>query len=337
MKKILLILSMWVMATTISAQSASSRIIEVSEKVKVEKVYFHNRFGMQLCGELYTPKSKSSAKMPTLIIGAPYGGVKEQGPSVWANFLAQRGFVCFTFDAPFMGESEGKTRNASSPELFSESFSAAVDYLGCMPIVDRNRIGVIGICGSGGFALSAAAVDPRIKAVLTASMIDISQNPDVFYAKKEDRQKRLQQVAEQRWKDYESGSTEVINYYPEEAVTTIPDGLDPMTAEFWSVYALKRGHHKNALGGFTTTSDWSFFNYHLLDHIAEISPRPVMVMAGEKASTKIFSEQIFQRLGEPKEFVTVAGANHVDLYDGGVNHDLISWDKVAEFFNENMK
>jgi hypothetical protein len=337
MKKILLILSMWVMATTISAQSASSRIIEVSEKVKVEKVYFHNRFGMQLCGELYTPKSKSSAKMPTLIIGAPYGGVKEQGPSVWANFLAQRGFVCFTFDAPFMGESEGKTRNASSPELFSESFSAAVDYLGCMPIVDRNRIGVIGICGSGGFALSAAAVDPRIKAVLTASMIDISQNPDVFYAKKEDRQKRLQQVAEQRWKDYESGSTEVINYYPEEAVTTIPDGLDPMTAEFWSFYALKRGHHKNALGGFTTTSDWSFFNYHLLDHIAEISPRPVMVMAGEKASTKIFSEQIFQRLGEPKEFVTVAGANHVDLYDGGVNHDLISWDKVAEFFNKNMK
>lgn len=347
MKYILSILSIMMMATMANAQ----RIIEVASDVNVEKVWFHNRFGMQLCGELYTPKVSVDADLksasresgisnplqrPAIIIGAPYGGVKEQGPSVWANFLALRGFVCLTFDAPFMGESEGKTRNVSSPELFSESFSAAVDYLGSSSIASRERIGVVGICGSGGFALSAAAVDPRIKAVVTASMIDISHNPDVFFAGAEKRQARLQQVAEQRWKDYETGQPEVINFYPEQPVTTIPDGLDPMTAEFWSFYAMKRGHHPHALGGFTTTSDWSFFNYPLLEHVADIAPRPVMVMAGEKASTKIFSEQIFERLGEPKQFVTVPAANHVDLYDGGESHDLIDWDMVVEFFHRSM-
>lgn len=312
-------------------------IFELDSNVQREHVFYKNRYGITLAGDMYTPKNMvKGTRLRAVVIGAPYSGVKEQGPGVWANELAKRGFAALTFDPSFNGYSGGLPRHVSSPDIFTEDFMAGVDFLSVQPFVDAQKIGAIGICGSGGFSLSAAAVDTRIKAVITASMIDISHNPDVFYTP-EKRKQQQNTLAMQRIEDFKAGTAKVTSPYPAIPSDSIPEGLDPMTAEFWSFYAMKRGHHPNALGGFTATSDLAFMNYHLLEHIADISPRPVMILAGEKASTKVFSEEIFANLKEPKIFVTVPNANHVDLYDGGEDHNKLPWDKITDFLNTNLK
>lgn len=217
--------------------------------------------------------------------GAPYGGVKEQGPSVYANELANRGFVVLTFDPCYMGESGGEPRHVSSPDMFSENISAGVDFLGLQSYVDREMIGALGICGSGGFALSAAAVDMRIKAVVTASMYDMSfaaragQSPEQISETKK-------KLSLQRWKDAENNYPEYIPTFPEEAVMEIPDEMQGIWREFFEFYATNRGHHRNARGRFTTTSDLAFINYPLLAHIDEISPRPILFIVGEQAESR---------------------------------------------------
>lgn len=300
----------------------------------VKHVRFNNRFGIAIAADLYTSKELDvSQKYPALIVGAPYGGVKEQGPCVYANELAQRGFVVLTFDQVFMGESGGEPRNISSPELFTESFSAAVDYLGTkLTFVDRERIGAIGICGSGGFALSAAQCDTRIKAVATASMYVMTDAARLGMTKDQIMETK-KALSLKRWEDAGNGYPEYIPSFPEEPFDSVPDGVEEPAAEWLRFYAVKRGHHPNAQGGFTTASNLSMLNYSLLDHIDEISPRPILLIVGDRAHSKLFSENVYSAASEPKELYVVNDAEHIDLYD---RTDRIPFDKLEEFFKDNI-
>lgn len=303
-------------------------IFELNGNVSRTHVRYKNRYGNELAGDLYTAKDMDESRnYPALVIGAPYGGVKEQGPGVYANVLAQRGFVVLTFDPSFKGESGGEPRQVSSPEIFSEDFSAGVDYLGSCSFVNREQIGAIGICGSGGFALSAAQMDSRIKAVATASMYDISAMRSKMTP--EQLSQRIDQLSRQRWSDFENGEPEYIPTFPKEPVEFIPEGLDPASREFFSFYGLKRGHHPNARAGHTTTSDLSFLNYQLLNHIAAISPRPVLFVMGENAHSRHYSEDAYAAAAEPKELYIVPEAVHIDLYD---DVEKIPFDKLTDFF-----
>lgn len=303
----------------------------LSDAVERASVFFPNRYGLTLAGDLYTAKGLDrSAKHPAIIVGAPYGGVKEQGPSVYANELAQRGFVVLTFDPCYMGESAGFPRHVSSPDLFTENFSACVDYLGLQPFVDREGIGAIGICGSGGFALAATQVDIRIKAVATASMYDMSvamrggADAAGVRAMKE-------QLAAQRWVDAENGYPEYVPTFPDAPLAEVPAEIEEPNAEWFRFYALERGFHPGARGGFTTTSALPFINFDLLSHLDEISPRPILFVMGDRAHSRFFSEQAYEKAAEPKEIYNVEDAEHIDLYD---RTDRIPFDKLEDFFKQ---
>lgn len=310
-------------------------IFELNENVDREHVSFKNRYGITLAADLYYAKDIDKAgKYPAVVIGPPYSGTKEQGPGIYANELVQRGFVALCFDPPFFGESGGEPRFVSSPELYAESFSAGVDYLGVkVPFVNREKIAAIGICGSGGFALSAAQVDVRIKAVVTAALVDISANRMMIPADQIENTKKA--LCEQRWADFEAETPQVNHSFPATVSEKIPDEItDPMVREFFSFYGLKRGHHPNARGGFTTTSNLAFMQFKSLDYIQEISPRPIMLIAGENAQTKPLSEMVYAAAAEPKELVIIPDANHVDLYD---DINKIPFDKIEEFLKANLK
>lgn len=306
----------------------SGYICKLDEAVERKHVRYFNRYGIALAGDLYTAKSTDrEEKHPAIVVGAPYGGVKEQGPCVYANELARRGFVVLTFDPSYMGESGGEPRHVSSPGLFSENISAGVDYLGLLPWVDRDRIAALGICGSGGFSLSAAAMDTRIKAVVTASMYDMSAAARLGMTP-EQIQRRKEELSLQRWKDAENGALEYIPSFPEEAAERIPDEMQGIWREFFEFYGTGRGHHPNARGGFTTTSDLSFMNYGLNDHIDEISPRPILFIVGEQAESRFFSDMTFERAAKPKQMIVVPDCNHIDLYD---DPEKIPFDQIEEF------
>lgn len=309
-------------------------IFTLSEKVARTPVTYKNRYGITLSADLYAPKNfDASRQYPAIIIGSPYGGVKEQGAGIYAQNMAERGFIALAFDPSYNGFSGGEPRHISSPDLFVEDFSASVDYMGTRPFIDRARIGVIGMCGSGGFALSAAQVDRRIKAVATVSMYDISRaqrNGFKDAYTEEDRNKLLDQIAEQRYAEFE-GNEPVLT--ARGAPIAFDENTDPISREFGEFYSTSRGYHHNSITQFTLTSSMSFMNFPLLTHLTSISPRPVLLIMGETAHSRYFSEDVYKQAAEPKELYIVPGAGHVDLYD---RVDVIPWDKLTDFFNINL-
>ncbi|AIQ11007.1 alpha/beta hydrolase [Paenibacillus durus] len=310
-------------------------IFELSDKVTRRSVSYNNRFGIKIAADLYLPKDfDESKKHAAVIIGAPYGGVKEQGSGIYAQNMAERGFVALAFDPSFNGYSGGEPRHLSSPDLFVEDFSAAVDYVGTRPFVDRNQIGAIGMCGSGGFAISAAQVDRRIKAVATVSMYDISRAQasgfkDSFT--EEDRNRILDAIAEQRYVDFEGNPPALTD---RGAPIGFDENTDPIGREFGEFYSAPRGYHPNSITQFTVTSSMSFMNFPLLTYIKSISPRTILFIIGEHAHSRYFSEDAYQLAAEPKELYIVPNAGHVDLYD---KTDLIPFDKLEAFFTGNLK
>ena len=304
-------------------------ILELSENVSRKRVVYKNRYGLDIVGELYCAKDMDKrSQHPAIIVGAPYGGVKEQGPCVYGNELAQRGFVVLTFDQSFMGESGGFPRNVSSPDIFVENFSAGVDYLGLQSFVDREKIGVIGICGSGGFAISAAQCDTRIKAVAAVSMYDMTAAVRLGMDAEAVRSAK-ERLSLQRWADAENGYPEYVPSFPEQPLDAVPEGIPEPGAEWFRFYAVKRGHHPSARGGFTTTSDLAMMNFRLLDFIDEIAPRPILFVVGDRAHSRFFSENAYAAAKEPKELYVVEDAEHIDLYD---RRERIPFGKLAEFF-----
>jgi uncharacterized protein len=320
---------------THATDQAWDKTFPKSEKVEHRKVTFKNRYGITLSADLYQPKNRDG-KLAAIAISGPFGAVKEQSFGLYAQTMAERGFVTLAFDPSYTGESGGEPRHVASPDINTEDFSAAVDFLGLQPSVDRERIGIIGICGWGGMALNAAAVDKRIKAVATSTMYDMSRVMAKGYndkMTKAERTKLLEQLSQQRWKDAENGKPQLGPIYNE-----LKGGESQFMVDYADYYKKReRGYHPRAInsnGSWTVTNPLSFMNMPLLTYIAEISPRPLLLIHGEKAHSRYFSESAYKAAAEPKELVIIPGANHVDLYD---QVDVIPFDKLTEFFTTNLK
>lgn len=310
---------------------------QLSDKVARQKVTFKNRYGITLTGDLYLPKNRGDEPLSALAISGPFGAVKEQSSGLYAQTMAERGFAALAFDPSYTGESGGEPRNIASPDINTEDFSSAVDYLGLQSFVDRNRIGVIGICGFGGFSLSATSMDKRIKAVATTSMYDMCRvmtNGWEDKMTKEERSKMLEQMSEQRWKDMAAGKPA---YGPPLNPEKLEKNANPIAREYWEYYRTPRGYHErsiNSNGSWAVTSAYSFMNFPLLTRIKEISPRPVLIVIGDHAFSRYFGEDAYKAAAEPKELYIVPNAGHVDLYD---RVELIPFDKLEKFFKENLK
>jgi fermentation-respiration switch protein FrsA (DUF1100 family) len=319
--------------TQAADQVAWDKTFPKSEKVEHRKVTFKNRYGITLSADVYQPK-EHEGKLAAIAVSGPFGAVKEQASGLYAQTMAERGFLTLAFDPSYTGESGGEPRHVASPDINTEDFSAAVDFLGLQPSVDRERIGIIGICGWGGMALNAAAVDKRIKAVATSTMYDMSRVMSKGYNDKmtrEERTKVLEQLSQQRWKDAEQGKPE-----PGPIMNELKGGEPQFMVEYADYYK-KRGFHPRAInsnGSWTATNPLSFMNMPLLPYISEISPRPILFIHGEKAHSRYFSETAYAAAAEPKELLIIKGANHVDLYD---QVNLIPFDKLTEFFTKNLK
>lgn len=310
-------------------------IFDLDDNVTRTPVSYKNRHGITLAADLYRPKEfDESRQYPAILIGPPYSGVKEQGPGIYAQNLARRGFVALAFDPSYNGYSGGEPRHVSSPDIFVEDFSAAVDYLGTRSFVDRERIGAIGICGSGAFALSAAQVDRRIKAVVTSVMVDITWAAanlgPTGPLTDEQRAQALDALAEQRYTDFLEGKPALG---PRGAPIGFDENTEPIGREFGEFYSTPRGYHPNSITQFTLTGTTAFMNFSLLDRIKWISPRPILFIVGEQAHSRFFSENAFNEASEPKELHVVPDARHIDLYD---RTDRIPFGKLEEFFTKNL-
>ncbi|MCK2000954.1 alpha/beta hydrolase [[Brevibacterium] frigoritolerans] len=311
-----------------------------SNKVTMKKVKFKNQYNMNVTGNLFIPKGlKKNTKNPAIIVGHPMGAVKEQSANLYATKMAERGFVTLSLDLSFWGESEGQPRNAVSPDIYAEDFSAAVDFLGTRPFVDRDRIGVLGICGSGSFAISAAKIDPRMKAIATVSMYDMgaaNRNGLKHSQTLEQRKKTLEEAAEQRYVEFTGGKTK----YTSGSVHELNENSTAIEREFYDFYRTPRGEFtpKGTSPELTThptlTSNVKFMNFYPFEDIETISPRPMLFITGENAHSREFSEDAYKLAAEPKELYIVPGAGHVDLYD---RVNLIPFDKLESFFKENLK
>lgn len=324
-------------ATAVALTQEWDKTFAPNSQVEHRKVTFNNRYGITLAADLYLPKARGDQPLPALAVSGPFGAVKEQSSGLYAQTMAERGYVTLAFDPSYTGESSGDPRNLASPEVNTEDFSAAVDFLGLQPSVDRDRIGIIGICGFGGMGLSAAAVDTRIKAVVTTVMYDMSRvmargmNDSMT---REQRAQLLEQLSQQRWVDAQNGT-------PMPGPRILPEKLSgndgEIIEEFFDYYRTPRGFHRNSPnsnGAWTTTTPLPFMNLPLLTHIADIAPRPILIIAGENAHSRYFSEDAFKAAAQPKQLLIVKGANHVDLYD---RLDKIPFDAISEFFGNNLK
>ncbi len=312
------------------------KVFPKSDKVDVTKVTFHNRYGIKLVGDLYVPKQNENVKSPAIAVSGPFGAVKEQSSGLYAQEMAERGFIALAFDPSYTGESGGQPRHTSSTDINTEDFSAAVDYLSNLPKVDADKIGIIGICGFGGMGLNAAAQDTRIKATVTSTMYDMSRVTANGYFDSQDaegRQKMRQALNLQRTEDYKNGS-----YAPADGLPDKLSGDEPQfVQDYFGYYKTPRGFHKrsiNSNGHWNKTSQLSLMNMPILTYSNEIQSA-VLMLHGEKAHSRYFSEDAFKKLtGENKELMIIPEANHVDLYD---NKGKIPFDKIEEFFKVNLK
>lgn len=306
-----------------------------SDKVNHTKITFHNRYGITLAADLYIPKN-TTEKLPAIAISGPFGAVKEQASGLYAQTLAERGFLTIAFDPSYTGESSGEPRYVASPDINTEDFCAAVDYLSTRNDVDAERIGILGICGWGGIALNAAAIDTRIKATVTATMYDMGRvNANGYFDTMDAnaRHELRKQLNAQRTEDYRSGT-----YAPAGGVVDpLPDDAPQFVKDYHAYYKTPRGFHKRSLNsnnGWNKTSSLSFINMPLLSYSDEIRSA-VLMLHGEKAHSRYFSEDAFKKLkGSNKELRIITGANHVDLYD---NLKVIPFDKIEQFFHESLK
>jgi len=307
-----------------------------SNQVDHQKVTFKNRYGITLAADLYLPKNRDNQRLAAIVVGGPFGAVKEQSSGLYAQTMAERGFVTLAFDGSYTGESGGEPRNVASPDINTEDFMAAVDFIGLQAYVTRERIGVIGICGWGGFALNAVAVDKRVKAVVASTMYDMTRVMSKGYndsVTPEQRAQTLEQLSRQRWEDAANGKPA---YQP--AYNTPPKGGEPQfMVDYHDYYGTPRGYHPRAVNSgnaWTITTPLSFMNMPILTYIKEISPRPILIVHGENAHSRYFAETAYAAAAQPKELLIVKGANHVDLYD---QMDKIPFDKISNFFGKNLK
>jgi fermentation-respiration switch protein FrsA (DUF1100 family) len=310
-----------------------------SDRVTVRPITFPTQNQMTIAGNIFVHKHlNSSSAMPAIVVGHPMGAVKEQSANLYATKLAERGFVTVSLDIPFYGESDGEPLNAVSPDLYAEAFSAAVDYLGTQNVVDRERIGILGICGSGSFVISAAKIDPRMKAIATSSMYDmgaVNRNGLQHSQGIEQRKEIIAGAAQQRWIEAHGGEVEYVIGTPNN-LTAESSAVD---REFYDFYRTRRGaftpvgSKPELTTGRTLTSNMKFMNFYPFNDIETISPRPMLFIAGDQAHSREFSEDAYARAAEPKELHWVPGAGHVDLYD---RVGLIPFDKLTRFFRKNL-
>lgn len=314
----------------------SDRTFPVSDKVTVESVRFKNRFGITLAADLYKPK-QAEGKLPAIAVSGPFGAVKEQSSGLYAQTMAERGFLAIAFDPSYTGESSGEPRYVASPDINTEDFSAAVDFLSIREDVDPERIGIIGICGWGGMALNAAAIDTRIKATVTVTMYDMSRVNANGYFDAMDADARYElrkKLNAQRTMDARNGSYALAGG----VVDPLPEDAPQFVKDYYDYYKTKRGYHKRSLNsnnGWNVTSSLSFINTPLLTYSDEIRSA-VLMIHGEKAHSRYFSEDAFKKLkGDNKELLIIPGASHVDLYDNQAG--VIPFDKIERFFYTYLK
>lgn len=307
-----------------------------SDKVGHTKITFHNRYGITLAADLYKPKNEQG-HLAAIAVSGPYGATKEQVSGRYAQTLAERGFLTIAFDPSYYGESGGTPRYLTSPEISTEDFSAAVDYLTSREDVDLERIGILGICGWGGFALNAAANDPRIKATVTSTMYDMSRvNANGYFDANDNADSRYElrrQLSDLRTKAYRTGENELDGG----VIDPVPEDAPQFVKDYHDYYKTKRGYHHrspNSNNGISKTSVLSFINMPLLTYIGEIRSA-VLMIHGEKAHSRYFSEDAYKRLTtDNKELMIIPGANHVDLYD---NLDVIPFDRIEDFLKKALE
>lgn len=312
------------------------KVFPLSEKVNHSKITFHNRYGITLAADLYVPKN-AEGKLAAIAVCGPFGAVKEQASGLYAQTLAERGFLTIAFDPSFTGESGGQPRYVASPDINTEDFCAAVDYLSTRNDVDKERIGILGICGWGGLAINAAAIDTRIKATVSSTMYDMSRVTENGYFDEADnadaRNAMREQLNAQRTEDYRNGTYALAGG----VVDPLPEDAPQFVKDYHAYYKTQRGYHKRSLnsnGGWNKTSSLSFLNMPLLSFAGEIR-NAVLLIHGEKAHSRYFSEDTSKKLkGDNKELMIIPGASHTDLYD---NLDKIPFDKIEQFYRENLK
>jgi len=312
------------------------KVFPKSDKVDHKKVTFHNRYGITLAADMYTPKSVVG-KLPAIAVSGPFGAVKEQSSGLYALKMAELGFLTIAFDPSFTGESGGSPRYVASPDINTEDFCAAVDFLSVQENVDTDRIGIIGICGWGGMAINAAAIDTRIKATATMTMYDMTRVTANGYFDNENtpeaRFVKKLAMNSQRTEDYKNGSYALAGG----VIDPLPDNAPQFVKDYYAYYKTERGYHPRSLNsnnGWNVTSPLSFMNMPILQYAAEIRSA-VLLVHGEKAHSRYFSEGAYEKMtGDNKELLIIPGASHVDLYD---NLDVIPFEKLNSFFNMHLK
>ena len=340
--------------SSISELTDDTRVFAVDRSVEAKSVRFQNRYGFEVAGHLYLPKNfDAKVQYKAVVVTGPFGAVKEQASGLYAQEMAKAGFVALAFDPSMTGESSGTRRNMGSPEIFTEDYHAAVDFVTNLKFVNPEQVGAIGICGLSGMAITAAGSDSRIKAVATSAMYDMSESISDHYngAYYTTEQRELVKKHLAKMRDEEAKTGKSIRGAHELEVdgkgnvltfdTMFPDKLpadaNPVIQDFYGYY-VGRAYHPRAINSNTlawdSTTPYGFFDFNLMDNIDELGETPVLLITGDKAHSKYFSDNVYEKIAGPKEEIVVPGATHVDLYD---QMDKIPFDRLIAFFDKNLK